>query len=75
MSRFRKLSHTTWHCQYHIIWALIIVWVTLYVTPAKAGVQPVTDLDSRLRGNDGRSTLAKTMIKTLLFKDGFLFKR
>ena len=21
MSRFRKLSHTIWHCQYHIIWA------------------------------------------------------
>ena len=20
MSRFRKLSHTLWHCQYHIIW-------------------------------------------------------
>ena len=20
MSRFRKLSHTVWHCQYHIIW-------------------------------------------------------
>ena len=20
MSRFRKLSHTIWHCQYHIIW-------------------------------------------------------
>ena len=21
MSRFRKLSHTIWHCQYHIVWA------------------------------------------------------
>ena len=20
MSRFRKLSHTTWHCQYHVVW-------------------------------------------------------
>lgn len=20
MSRFRKLSHAIWHCQYHIIW-------------------------------------------------------
>ena len=20
MSRFRKLSHTLWHCQYHVIW-------------------------------------------------------
>jgi len=20
MSRFRKLSHTLWHCQYHIVW-------------------------------------------------------
>jgi putative transposase len=20
MSRFRKLSHTIWHCQYHIVW-------------------------------------------------------
>ncbi len=20
VSRFRKLSHTIWHCQYHIIW-------------------------------------------------------
>ena len=20
MSRFRKLSHTIWHCQYHVIW-------------------------------------------------------
>ena len=20
MSRFRKLSHTPWHCQYHIVW-------------------------------------------------------
>jgi len=20
MSRFKKLSHTLWHCQYHIIW-------------------------------------------------------
>ena len=20
MSRFRKLSHTVWHCQYHIAW-------------------------------------------------------
>ena len=20
MSRFRKLSHTVWHCQYHIVW-------------------------------------------------------
>jgi len=20
MSRFRKLSHTVWHCQYHILW-------------------------------------------------------
>jgi len=20
MSRFRKLSHTHWHCQYHIVW-------------------------------------------------------
>ena len=20
MSRFRKLSHTIWHCQYHILW-------------------------------------------------------
>ena len=21
MSRFRKLSHTIWHCQYHMAWA------------------------------------------------------
>lgn len=21
MSRFKKLSHTLWHCQYHIVWA------------------------------------------------------
>ena len=21
MSRFRKLSHAIWHCQYHIVWA------------------------------------------------------
>ncbi len=21
MSRFRKLSHTVWHCQYHNVWA------------------------------------------------------
>ena len=21
MSRFRKLSQTIWHCQYHIVWA------------------------------------------------------
>lgn len=21
MSRFRRLSHTIWHCQYHIVWA------------------------------------------------------
>ncbi len=20
MSRFRKFSHTIWHCQYHIVW-------------------------------------------------------
>ena len=20
MSRFRKLSHVVWHCQYHIVW-------------------------------------------------------
>ncbi len=20
MSRFRKLAHTIWHCQYHIVW-------------------------------------------------------
>lgn len=20
MSRFKKLSHTFWHCQYHIVW-------------------------------------------------------
>ncbi|XOF32694.1 MAG: transposase [Candidatus Electrothrix sp. YB6] len=20
MSRFKKLSHTIWHCQYHIVW-------------------------------------------------------
>jgi putative transposase len=20
MSRFRKLSHVLWHCQYHIVW-------------------------------------------------------
>ncbi len=20
MSRFRKLSHTIWHCQYHVVW-------------------------------------------------------
>ena len=20
MSRFRKLSHTIWHCQYHMVW-------------------------------------------------------
>jgi len=20
MSRFRKLSHTIWHCHYHIVW-------------------------------------------------------
>ena len=20
MSRFRKLTHTIWHCQYHIVW-------------------------------------------------------
>lgn len=20
MSRFKKLSHTLWHCQYHIVW-------------------------------------------------------
>ena len=20
MSRFRKLSHTIWHCQYHLVW-------------------------------------------------------
>jgi len=20
MSRFRKLSHTLWHCQYHMVW-------------------------------------------------------
>jgi len=20
MSRFRKLSHSIWHCQYHIVW-------------------------------------------------------
>jgi hypothetical protein len=20
MSRFRKLSHTLWHCQYHLVW-------------------------------------------------------
>jgi len=20
MSRFRKLSHAIWHCQYHIVW-------------------------------------------------------
>ena len=20
MSRFRKLTHTLWHCQYHIVW-------------------------------------------------------
>ena len=20
MSRFRRLSHTIWHCQYHILW-------------------------------------------------------
>lgn len=20
MSRFRKLSHTLWHCQYHVVW-------------------------------------------------------
>ena len=25
MSRFRKLTHTTWHCQYHIVW-----WVPKY---------------------------------------------
>ena len=23
MSRFRKLSHTLWHCQYHIVWVPI----------------------------------------------------
>ena len=22
MSRFRKLSHVIWHCQYHIVWVL-----------------------------------------------------
>ncbi len=22
MSRFRNLSHTLWHCQYHIVWVL-----------------------------------------------------
>lgn len=22
MSRFRKLSHSLWHCQYHIVWVL-----------------------------------------------------
>jgi len=22
MSRFRKLSQTIWHCQYHIVWVL-----------------------------------------------------
>ena len=22
MSRFKKLSHTLWHCQYHIVWTL-----------------------------------------------------
>ena len=21
MSRFRRLSHTLWHCQYHVVWA------------------------------------------------------
>ncbi len=21
MSRLKKLSHTVWHCQYHIVWA------------------------------------------------------
>ena len=21
MSRFRRLSHAIWHCQYHMIWA------------------------------------------------------
>jgi len=20
MSRFKKLSHTIWHCQYHLVW-------------------------------------------------------
>jgi putative transposase len=20
MSRFRKLSHAIWHCQYHVVW-------------------------------------------------------
>ena len=20
MSRFKKLSHTIWHCEYHIVW-------------------------------------------------------
>ena len=20
MSRFKKLSHTIWHCQYHVVW-------------------------------------------------------
>ena len=20
MSRFRRLSHTIWHCQYHVVW-------------------------------------------------------
>ena len=25
MSRFRKLSQTLWHCQYHIVWSAIII--------------------------------------------------
>ena len=36
MSRFRKLSHTIWHCQYHIVWT---PKYRLQVLSGKVGVE------------------------------------
>ena len=36
MSRFRKLSHTLWHCQYHIVW---VPKYRLRILDGKIGVE------------------------------------
>ena len=36
MSRFKKLSHTIWHCQYHIVWA---PWYRLRILEGEVGLE------------------------------------
>ena len=50
MSRFKKLSHTIWHCQYHIVFVPKYRFKVLEGAIAK-------EVESCIKGRKGSSTL------------------